>query len=90
MCAVFNTFGKIKDVSSNLRVTFNVVDTGGNLQQKDVNLDKVFQSKEAIENHWLLIDETWVIDKPDTPTSGTNGFQPEVQDWDVIEGTITL
>ena len=90
MCAVFNTFGKIDHVSSDLRVTFNVVDTGGNLQQKDVNLDEVFRTKEAIENHWLLIDETWVIEKPDVKPTGGGGFQPEVQDWDTVEGNITL
>lgn len=90
LCAVFNTFGKIEDVTSNLRVTFNVVDVSGNLQQKDVNLDKVFKTKEAIENHWLLIDETWVIEKPDVPTPGGSGFQPLVGEWEETEGNISL
>lgn len=90
LCAVFNTFGKIEGVSSNLHVTFNVVDVSGNLQQKDVNLDEVFKSKEAIENHWLLIDETWTIEKPDVPTPGGGGFQPVVGEWEESEGSITL
>ena len=90
MCAVFNTFGKIEDVSSTLRVTFNVVDVSGKLQQKDVNLDKIFKTKEAIENHWLLIDETWVIEKPDFPTPTGGGFQPVVGEWEETEGSISL
>lgn len=90
LCAVFNTFGKIDHATSNLHVTFNVVDTGGNLQQKEVNLDKVFQTKEAIENHWLLVTETWVLEKPEVTPTGGGGFQPEVCDWDEVIGNITI
>ena len=39
LCAVFNTFGKIHEVASNLYVTFNVYDTAGNLQQYTANMD---------------------------------------------------
>ena len=93
LCAVFNTFGKIQDISSNLHVTFNVVDTAGNLQQKDINLDTVFNSEDAIERHWLLIDETWVIDDPTgpvTPPASNGGFQPKVDDWVEEQGEISL
>lgn len=93
MCAVFNTFGKIPDASSDLHATFSVVDTGGNLQTLDVNMDEVFKKKEAIENHWLIIDHVvWEIVNPGTnpPPSGGGGFQPVVDDWDTIDGEISL
>lgn len=91
LCAVFNTFGKIPEATSNLHVTFNVVDVAGNLQQKDINLDTVFKSQDAIEHHWLLIDETWVIQKPDdTPQNSGGGFRPVVDDWEEINENIIL
>lgn len=91
LCAVFNTFGKVPEATSNLHVTFNVVDTGGNLQQKDINLDKIFKSEDAINHHWLLIDETWVIEDPGThQNTGGGGFQPVVDDWNEINESIVL
>ena len=91
LCAVFNTFGKIPEATSNLHVTFNVVDVAGNLQQKDINLDTVFKSQDAIEHHWLLIDETWVIQKPDdTPQNSGGGFRPVVDDWEEEQADIVL
>lgn len=95
LCAVFNTFGKIDQVSSNLYVTFNVFDSAGNLRQYSANLDDVFKTEEAIRYHWLIIDETClVIDIPDPgtnpPSGGNGGFQPQVDDWEEEEGTMVL
>lgn len=91
LCAVFNTFGKIAETQSDLIVTFNVVDVAGNLQQFQTSLDQVFKTENAILHHWLLIDETWVIDNPtpdEPPTNG--GFQPTVDDWEEEYGEIVL
>ena len=90
LCSIFNTFGKIPDIKSDLIVTFNVIDIAGNLQQFQTSLDKVFLTEDAIERHWLLIDETWVIDNPlpDEPRGG--GFQPTVDDWEEEHGEIVL
>ena len=91
LCAVFNTFGKVPEATSNLHVTFNVIDTGGNLQQKDINLDTVFKSEDAINHHWLLIDETWtIVDPGQHQTTGGGGFQPQVDDWEKEQGDIVL
>jgi hypothetical protein len=91
LCAVFNTFGKIPEATSNLHVTFNVIDVAGNLQQRDINLDTVFKSQDAIEHHWLLIDETWVIQKPDdTQQNSGGGFKPVVDDWEEEQADIVL
>ena len=91
LCAVFNTFGKVNDATSDLHVTFNVTDTAGNLQQRDINLDAVFKTEEAIEHHWLLIQETWEIINPQPgPTPSSGGFQPTVDDWEEEHGSIVL
>ncbi len=95
LCAVFNTFGKIDQISSDLFITFNVLDTAGNLRQYSANLDDVFKTEEAILYHWLIIDESClVIDIPDPgvtpPTPGNGGFQPQVDDWEEETGEIAL
>ena len=96
LCAVFNTFGKIKETSSNLYVTFNVYDSAGNLLQYSANMDTIFNSEEAIKYHWLIIDDSYlVIDIPDPqggdkPQTGNGGFQPQVDDWDEEVGEISL
>ena len=92
LCAVFNTFGKIPEVTSDLLVTFNVIDTAGNLLQFPVNLDTVFESELCHLYHWLIIDD-YIIDIPDPgtrPTPSNGGFQPQVDDWEEEEGTMVL
>lgn len=93
LCAVFNTFGKISSATSDLHVTFNVIDTAGNLLQYDVNLDQVFKSELAIKYHWLIIEES-IIDIPNPNTdpnpSGNGGFQPKVDDWEEEHGEISI
>ena len=93
LCAVFNTFGKIENITSDLHVTFNVVDTAGNLLQYDANLDTVFDSELAHLYHWLIIEDA-IIDIPDPGTNqqntGNGGFQPTVDDWTEEHGEIAL
>ena len=94
LCAVFNTFGKIKQTTSDLFVTFNVYDTAGNLLQYRANLDSVFDSELARKYHWLIIDDDLlVIDIPDpgqNQQSGNGGFQPRVDEWAEEIGEIVL
>lgn len=96
LCAVFNTFGKIDSISSELFVTFNVFDTAGNLLQYQANLDQVFESELAKKNKWLIIDDSvLVIDIPDPgsgqqESAGGGGFQPQVDDWTEETGEISL
>ena len=93
LCAVFNTFGKIENITSDLHVTFNVVDTAGNLLQYNANLDTVFDSELAHLYHWLIIEDA-IIDIPDPGTgpqnTGNGGFQPTVDDWQEEHGEIAL
>ena len=91
ICAVFNTFGKIEDLDSDLHVTFSVKDVAGNYQTYDTSLNTVFKTEDAIERHWLLIQDTFIIEPPVVgPTNGEGGFQPVVDDWVEEQGNITL
>jgi len=91
LCGIFSTFGKLDASSSDVRFTVGLSDAEGNFYQKDVNLDLIFKTADAIEHHWLLIDDVWEFDVPD-PTPGTSGggFQPEVDNWEQEEGGIAL
>ena len=98
LCAVFNTFGKRPDeiepsVESQLYVTFNVITVDGRKVEMTVDMDEVFRTREAIENHWLLIDKEFVIPKPDNPSpppGGQNMFNPEMEEWEQENGYIEL
>ena len=93
LCAVFNTFGKIEEISSNLYVTFNVFDTAGNLLQYTANLDTVFESELAIKYNWLIIEDAYIEipdPQPHDPQTGGGGFQPKVDDWEEEHGEITI
>ena len=82
LCAVFNTFGKIDQVSSDLYVTFNVFDTAGNLRQYTANLDDVFKTEEAILYHWLIVDESClVIDIPDPGVNPPTPGKKKKEQW---------
>ncbi|MBP5721036.1 MAG: DUF5119 domain-containing protein [Bacteroidales bacterium] len=91
ICAVFNTFGKIENANSDLHVTFSIKDVAGNYQTYDANLNSVFKTEDAIERHWLLLNEVFRIDPPTIePQGGNGGFQPVVDEWEEEQGTITL
>lgn len=90
ICATFNTFGKIDNASSDLYVTFNIVDTAGNLQTYSTNLNTIFQSEDAIERHWLIINEVFTLEPPTPTTGGGGGFQPKVDDWEEEEGNMVI
>ena len=90
LCALFNTFGKIEESNSDLLVTFNLMDTGGNRLQKTVNLNEVFRTEDALQRHWLLINEVWEIEDPVPHPVNGGGFVPYVDDWEEEYGEIEL
>lgn len=89
LCGVFSTFGKIEDISSDLYITLNVMSTTGEVFQKTISMDKVFKTEDAIERHWLLLDDEIVIPEPD-PSRKSGGFEPVVEDWEAEYEVITL
>ena len=89
LCAIFNTFGKL-DATSDVLFTVNATDARGTVHQVQINLDQVFKSPDAVNHHWLLLDDTIVIPDDDTPGTSGGGFQPVVDDWEHEEGGIEL
>lgn len=97
ICCLFNTFGKIKDIESKLEVTFDVTTTDGRRVEKTFDISKVFETEDAIERHWLILDENdykMVIDPPQNPSGGKvgggGGFEPVVEDWEEEHAEISL
>lgn len=89
LCAVFNTFGRLDDVPSNLKITLTVLARNGETHQKEIDMTPIFQTEDARLRHWLLIDEVWDI--PDISGSEEGGgFGPSVTDWEDIEETIPI
>ena len=89
LCAVFNTFGRIDDIPSELYVTFTALTKDGKTHQKVVNMAPVFETEDARLRNWLLIDEVWEI--PAIPPSEMEGgFGPMVNAWEDIEEIIPI
>lgn len=90
ICALINTFGRIPDSQSELKVTFSVLTRDGQTHQKVVDMRPIFEREEARLHHWLLIDEVWDIPEPVYPDDGSGGFNPEVDDWEDVEEVIPI
>lgn len=83
--ALVNTFGKVPDAASELKITFSVLTRDGETHQKVIDMLPIFDTEDARERHWLLIDEVWEIPEPVFPDDGEGGgFNPKVEDWDDI------
>lgn len=78
ICTVFGTFGHIERSTNNLEVTFNIRTTDGKTVVKTFDISDLFETENAINHHWLLLEETIKIDPPQT----SGGFDPKVDDWD--------
>jgi len=87
LCAVFNTFGRLESVSSDLKITLSVLARNGETHQKEIDMTPIFNTEDARLRHWLLIDEVWEIPEP---VAGEGGFTPKVDDWEDIEEVIPI
>lgn len=84
----FSTFGKIPDLTNELEITFDFLTIYGEPYSETLDISDLFNTKEAKENQWLLIDHTIVI--PEPPEIKDGGFKPELEDWKDIESDIIL
>lgn len=90
LCAVFNTFGKRPDhidptMESQLYLSFNVVTADGKSVEMTMDMDSIFQTVDARERHWLLIDKEVVLPEPED-----SGFEPSVEGWNDEVGEIEI
>jgi len=88
----FGMFGRIQDMDNVLELTFDFMTTYGVPYTTTMNISADFDTPEAVEHQWLLLDQTITIPDP-PPSSGTNtggGFQPSVDEWDDVESDIII
>ena len=92
LCGVFNTFGRIDDVPSELHITFQATSREGEYAEKTIDMTKAFLSEDARERRWLIIEDVWELPVPITPPGGDGGggFNPEVDDWEDENVTIPI
>ena len=90
LCGVFNTFGRIDDVPSELHITFQAMTREGEYAEKTIDMTKAFLTEDARERHWLIIEDVWELPVPITPPGGGGGggFNPEVDDW--VDENVTI
>lgn len=88
LCALFNTFGKIDGIGSDLTVRFDVITSDGTRFVKTLDIQPTFGTEDAVMRKWLLID--YVLDIPEPRQPGDGGFIPGTVDWDEIHDTIEI
>lgn len=86
----FNTFGKLPDAANNLEITFDFLTVYGKPYSATFDITDEFQTPEAIEHHWLLLDQTIEIPEPPEGSDSGGGFTPSVDDWSDVETDIVM
>lgn len=89
-CTLFNTFGRIPDSRSELQITLTALGRDGKKHEKVIDMAPIFETEDARERHWLLINEVWEIPPPESDGEEDGGFRPSVDDWDDIEEIIPI
>lgn len=84
----FSTFGKIPDKENSLQMTFDFMTIYGKPYSETMDITKVFDTEEAIEHQWLLIDHLIEIPEPPPQTGGS--LSPTVGNFDEIHTEIII
>ncbi len=91
LCNVFNTFGHIGDSDNSLSVNFEIKTLDGRELQRSFDISGLFDTDEAKEHHWLLLEETITVDPPEEPLlEPGGGLEPTVGNWDNEDHDIVL
>lgn len=91
LCALFNTFGRIDEVPSDLKLVINAVSHEGLVLDKVIDMTPVFNTEDAKKRHWLLIEETWELPPPIVQNpDGNGGWHPALGDWENIDQVIPV
>lgn len=86
----FSTFGKIPHAVNELEITFDFMTVYGESHSETLDVTEVFNSDEAIEKQWLLLNHTIEIPEPPPSAGGGGGFSPGVDEWGDVNADITI
>lgn len=87
--STFNTFGKLPDVATELKVTFEFIKSDGSSQVETIDITPMFGTFDVAEQQWIILDREIVIEPPADIGSG-GGFTPDVGEWDDIHSDIPI
>ena len=85
--ASFNTFGKLKDVEGFIEVTFEFNTVFETPQIETIRVTDMFETEQVKDKRWIIIDKVIEIIPPE---GATGGMSPGVNNWENIEGNITV
>ena len=88
----FGIFGRIEEMASMLEVTFDFMTTYGVPFSAKLDISADFETPEAINNQWLLLEDIITIPEPPPSTGGggSGGFTPSVDQWSDVESDIVI
>ena len=89
MYTTFNTFGKLPESENGLTVTFDFLTTHGGSHTQTIDITDEFNSAQANENQWILVDEVIELPEP-KPQPGSGGFKPTVGEWEDVHSEIII
>ena len=85
----FNTFGKLPDVEGYIEITFEFHTTDNRVQTEVIRVTDMFETEQVKEKQWIIIDKVIEIIPPVGGETG-GGMTPGVDQWEQIEGSITI
>ena len=87
--ASFNTFGKLPHTEGYIDITFEFNTVYNTVQTETFRVTDMFESDEVKEKQWIIIDKVIEIIPPEGVDTG-GGMAPGVNNWEEIEGSITI
>ena len=91
MYTTFNTFGKLPDSDSRLTITFDFITTHGGSHTQTIDITDEFNTSQAQNQQWILVDEVIELPKPTVnPNNSGGGFKPSVKDWEDVNAEIII
>lgn len=86
--ATFNTFGKLPHTEGYIDVTFEFKTIYNTVQTETFHVTDMFETEQVKEKQWIIIEKIIEIIPPEGSEGG--GMTPGVNDWEEIEGSITI
>lgn len=84
----FGSFGKIPELASRLKVTFEILTSYGQKMSVETDVSSLFEKEEAKSRNWILMDG--VIKIPDPPENTGGGMDPGIEDWGDVNVDIEM